>query len=36
MEHGIPIIVFNFQQKGNIERVILGERIGTRVIPSGA
>ena len=34
MEHGIPIIVFNFQQKGNIERVIQGERIGTRVGPS--
>ena len=34
MEHGIPIIVFNFQQKGNIERVICGERIGTRVVPS--
>ena len=34
MEHGIPILVFNFQQKGNIERVIVGERIGTRVIPS--
>ena len=29
-----PIIVFNFQHEGNIERVILGERIGTRVVPA--
>ena len=34
MEHGIPIIVFNFQRVGNIERAIAGERIGTRVIPT--
>jgi uridylate kinase len=34
MEHGIPIIVFDFQQEGNIERVIMGERIGTRVVPA--
>ena len=32
MEHGIPIIVFNFQRFGNIERAIAGERIGTRVL----
>ncbi len=32
MEHGIPIIVFNFQRVGNIERAIAGERIGTRVL----
>ena len=32
MEHGIPIVVFNFQKAGNIERVIAGERIGTRVL----
>jgi uridylate kinase len=33
MEHGIPIVVFNYKRKGNIERVITGERIGTRVVP---
>ncbi len=31
MEHGIPIIVFNYQKEGNIERVIAGEKVGTRV-----
>jgi len=31
-EHGLPIIVFNFRKAGNIERVIAGERIGTRVV----
>lgn len=31
MEHGIPILVFNFQQEGNILRAVLGEKIGTRV-----
>jgi len=30
-EHGIPILVFNFQVEGNIERAIAGERIGTLV-----
>ena len=34
-EHGIPIVVFNFKREGNIERAIAGERIGTRVGPSG-
>lgn len=34
MEHGIPIIVFNYSKAGNIERVIAGERIGTRVVPA--
>ena len=32
MEHRLPIIVFNYQKTGNIERVISGERVGTRVI----
>mgnify|MGYP001130126246 CR=1 FL=1 len=32
MEHNIPIVVFNYQKVGNIERVIAGERIGTRVM----
>ena len=34
MEHGIPILVFNFKRDGNIERAVAGERIGTRVIPA--
>lgn len=33
MEHGIPIVVFNYLKVGNIERVIRGERLGTRVTP---
>jgi uridylate kinase len=33
MEHNIPIVVFNYQRTGNIERVIAGDRIGTRVLP---
>ena len=32
MEHNIPIIVFNFKKVGNIERVIAGDHIGTRVV----
>lgn len=36
MEHGIPILVFNFQTEGNIQRAILGERIGTLVQSGGA
>jgi len=31
MENEIPIIVFNIKRKGNIKRVILGEKIGTLV-----
>jgi uridylate kinase len=31
MDHNMPIIVFNLLQNGNIERVVLGERIGTIV-----
>ncbi len=34
MEHNIPIIVFNYKKTGNIERVIAGERVGTRVVPA--
>ncbi|RPI80221.1 MAG: UMP kinase [Planctomycetaceae bacterium] len=33
-EQNLPIIVFNFKRAGNIERVIAGERIGTRVVSS--
>ena len=31
MEQNIPIAVFNYQKEGNLERVISGEEIGTRV-----
>jgi uridylate kinase len=31
MEHNMPILVFNFQKEGNIERAVAGERIGTTV-----
>ncbi|MCX8117221.1 MAG: UMP kinase [Desulfobacterota bacterium] len=31
MDHQIPIIVFNLKEQGNIRRVVLGEKVGTRV-----
>ncbi len=31
MDHHLPVIVFNLFQKGNIKRVILGEKVGTTV-----
>lgn len=31
MDHKIPIIVFNLRRKGNIKRVLLGEKVGTQV-----
>jgi len=31
MEHKMPILVFNFQKEGNIERAVQGEKIGTLV-----
>ncbi|MFN0197360.1 MAG: UMP kinase [Planctomycetaceae bacterium] len=34
MEHNIPIVVFNYQKVGNIERVLMGEKIGTRILPA--
>jgi uridylate kinase len=33
-EQNVPIVVFNYQKEGNLERVISGEKIGTRVLPS--
>ncbi|GAB4137550.1 UMP kinase [Thermopirellula anaerolimosa] len=30
-EHGMPILVFNFHKKGNIERAIRAESVGTRI-----
>lgn len=34
MEHGLPILVFNYGIDGNIERAVRGETIGTRVSSS--
>ena len=31
MDHQIPIIVFNLKERGNILRVVLGEKVGTEV-----
>ena len=31
MDHQIPIIVFNLKKKGNIKRIVLGEKVGTKV-----
>ena len=31
MDNGLPIIVFNFRQEGNIRRALMGEPIGTLV-----
>ena len=31
MEHNMPILVFNFKQAGNIQRAVMGEKIGTYV-----
>jgi len=31
MENKMPIIVFNLNKKGNIKRVVMGEKVGTEV-----
>ena len=36
MENGIPIKVFNLKVKGNIQRVVVGEDIGSLVSAGGA
>jgi uridylate kinase len=44
MEHDMPILVFNYKKEGNIERAVIGERVGTlisseealSVLPCGA
>ena len=36
MEHQIPIVVFNYKKAGNIERVIMGEEVGTRVLAAAS
>ena len=32
-EQGLPIVVFNFGEKGNLKKVVEGEQVGTRVEP---
>ena len=36
MEHDMPILVFNFQKEGNIQRAVTGEQLGTRIGSSEA
>ncbi len=31
MEHDLPILVFNYRKEGNLERAVIGERIGTLI-----
>jgi uridylate kinase len=32
-ENHLPTIVFNFQEPGNVLRVVMGEEVGTQVVP---
>lgn len=34
MDNGMPIVVFNMNRRGNIKRVVLGERVGSSVMPA--
>ena len=34
MEHQVPILVFNFQKEGNIQRAVRGEKVGTLISAS--
>src|SRR5580704_203838 len=34
MDNGMPIVVFNMNESGNIRRVVLGERVGSKVTPA--
>ncbi len=34
MDNGMPIVVFNMNRSGNIKRVVLGERVGSKVTPA--
>jgi len=34
MDNGMPIVVFNMNRHGNIKRVLLGESVGSTVIPA--
>src|SRR3984957_2183294 len=33
-DNGMPIVVFNMNQHGNIKRVVMGERVGSKVTPA--
>ncbi len=33
-ERGIPLVVFNLKKAGNIARVIRGEKVGTKIVPT--
>lgn len=35
MDNNLPLIVFNLKEKGNLRRVVQGEKIGTLVTPGG-
>ncbi|MBL8862234.1 MAG: UMP kinase [Planctomycetes bacterium] len=35
MENGLPVVVFNMFEEGNLERVVRGENLGTRIRSSG-
>lgn len=35
MEHGIPIIVFNIGTRGDIERIVTGQKVGTLIAGEG-
>src|SRR5271167_572339 len=34
MDNGMPIVIFNMHKPGNLRRAVLGERVGSTVIPS--
>jgi uridylate kinase len=36
MDHAMPIVVFNLRVSGNIRRVVMGEKVGSRVGPAAA
>jgi uridylate kinase len=31
MENRLPVVVFNMLEEGNLERVVRGERLGTKI-----
>jgi len=35
MDNGLPIVVFDLMEKGNVVRAVRGERIGTLISKSG-
>ncbi len=32
MDNGLPIVVYNLRQKGNLKRIVLGQKVGTKVV----